>query len=34
MECLIKVETQGATGIDNELTEKDCEIGEVCNFCS
>lgn len=32
MECLIKVETQGATGIDNELTEKDCEIGEVVIF--
>ena len=26
---MIKVETQGATGIDNELTEKDVQIGEV-----
>ncbi|GEP18609.1 PTS fructose transporter subunit IIB [Pediococcus pentosaceus] len=29
---LIKVETQGATGIDNALTKKDCEIGEVVIF--
>ncbi len=31
-EILIKVETQGATGIDNELTEKDVSIGEVVIF--
>lgn len=29
---LIKVETQGATGIENELTEKDVNIGEVVIF--
>ncbi|ASN60731.1 PTS fructose transporter subunit IIB [Latilactobacillus curvatus] len=29
---LIKVETQGATGIENELSHKDCEIGEVVIF--
>ncbi|WP_313631073.1 fructose PTS transporter subunit IIB [Enterococcus devriesei] len=29
---LLKVETQGATGIDNALTEKDCQIGEVVIF--
>ena len=29
---LIKVETQGATGIENELTEKDVKIGEVVIF--
>ncbi|MCH4168698.1 MAG: fructose PTS transporter subunit IIB [Streptococcaceae bacterium] len=29
---LIKVETQGATGIENELTEKDLKIGEVVIF--
>lgn len=29
---LIKVETQGATGIENELNERDCQIGEVVIF--
>ncbi|EGT5041680.1 PTS fructose transporter subunit IIB [Clostridioides difficile] len=29
---LIKVETQGATGIDNELTTKDAQIAEVVIF--
>nr|UWI49561.1 fructose PTS transporter subunit IIB [Clostridioides difficile] len=29
---LIKVETQGATGIDNELTVKDAQIAEVVIF--
>lgn len=29
MDYLIKVETQGATGVEGELTPKDCEIGEV-----
>ncbi|MBO0474389.1 PTS system, fructose-specific IIB component [Enterococcus sp. DIV0840] len=29
---MIKVETQGATGIENELTEKDAQIGEVVIF--
>lgn len=29
---MIKVETQGATGIENELTEKDVNIGEVVIF--
>ncbi len=29
---LIKVETQGATGVENELTEKDCQIAEVVIF--
>ncbi|OJG98933.1 fructose-like phosphotransferase enzyme IIB component 2 [Enterococcus termitis] len=29
---MIKVETQGATGIENELTEKDVAIGEVVIF--
>ncbi|CAD5900347.1 putative enzyme IIB component of PTS [Carnobacterium maltaromaticum] len=29
---MIKVETQGATGIENELTEKDVQIGEVVIF--
>ncbi|EIA3594668.1 PTS fructose transporter subunit IIB [Listeria monocytogenes] len=32
MSNLIKVETQGATGIENELTEKDVNIGEVVIF--
>ncbi|EUJ44794.1 PTS fructose transporter subunit IIB [Paenilisteria rocourtiae] len=32
MDNLIKVETQGATGIENELTEKDVNIGEVVIF--
>ncbi|MFC4660772.1 PTS fructose transporter subunit IIB [Oceanobacillus aidingensis] len=29
---LLKAETQGATGIENELTEKDVNIGEVVIF--
>ena len=29
LDCLIKVETQGATGIDNELNERDLELAEV-----
>ncbi|KMY49716.1 PTS fructose transporter subunit IIB [Peribacillus loiseleuriae] len=29
---LIKVETQGATGVENELTEKDVNIAEVVIF--
>ena len=29
---LIKVETQGATGIENELSERDTQIGEVVIF--
>ncbi|MEG0782622.1 MULTISPECIES: PTS fructose transporter subunit IIB [Carnobacterium] len=29
---MIKVETQGATGIENELTGKDVQIGEVVIF--
>lgn len=32
MDHLIKVETQGAVGIENELTEKDVNIGEVVIF--
>lgn len=32
MDVLIKVETQGATGIEGELTEKDVQIGEVVIF--
>lgn len=32
MGYLMKVETQGATGIEGELNEKDCEIGEVVIF--
>lgn len=32
MGYLIKVETQGATGIENELNEKDVNIGEVVIF--
>jgi len=34
MGVLIKVETQGATGIGNRLTAKDCQIGEVVIFAT
>ncbi|GFZ26148.1 PTS fructose transporter subunit IIB [Lactobacillus corticis] len=34
MGVLIKVETQGATGIGHKLTPKDCQIGEAVIFAT
>ncbi|WPC20216.1 fructose PTS transporter subunit IIB [Pediococcus inopinatus] len=34
MGVLIKVETQGATGIGNKLTDKDVQIGEAVIFAT